>query len=221
MDGGEERKDFSVGLSRGQLITWVSVGLVILLVGGNYLRGQIGGVSNEAVVARTTSMTNGVGAGEGGDTGETAASTVIKIHVAGAVVAPGLYELRSGDRIYDALKLAGGALPEADMDMVNLAAKLTDGQQVFVPREGEPPPPGGSLAASGGGAADAAAGQTININTATGEELQQLDGIGEKTAQKIIDYRQEHGAFGSIEELMEVPGIGPAKFENIRESVTV
>lgn len=202
------------GISRRQLITWAVVGLIILAVGGNYLRGQLSKQGSAALLARTSTVV---------DTELTVGEKdePIKVHVAGAVSAPGIYELEEGDRVADALESAGGPLPDAAMDSINLAAVLMDGQQVFVPLAGQ----AGSAPAVAGGAATASpplsGDQPINLNTATAEQLEQLDGVGEKTAAKIVTYREEHGGFASIEELMEVPGIGPAKFEGIKDSVTV
>lgn len=214
MSGNEGDKHQIHELSRGQLITWVAVGIVILLVGGNYLRGQLSSAGSVAVPARTSTIESRRGGSEADD-------VRIKVHVAGAVVTPGIYELEDGERTADAVEMAGGTLPEADLDMINLAARLSDGQQVFVPRKGEVPVAAAGSTANAGMAAVGNGNQPININTATAAQLEQLDGVGEKTAQKIVAYREEHGGFASIEELMEVPGIGPAKFEGFKDSVTV
>lgn len=132
---------------------------------------------------------------------------VLLVHVVGAVRRPGLYRLPEGSRVADALKRAGGAREQAALELVNLASPVADGQQVIVPRaDGS-----GSQAASGGGSAPAGAQtQPVLLNSATLEELDTLPGVGPVTAQKILDYRTEHGAFGSVEELDAVPGIGPA-----------
>lgn len=190
-------------LTRRQVIAWAAVGLVILLLGGHYLRGQL----SKETTAEITAITVGLSSSED--------PAYIKVHVAGEVTTPGMYELQTGDRTADALDKAGGPLPSADLDQVNLAAKLTDGQQIIVPGEGI------EGAAAMAAASPSASGSIININTATAAELTELDGVGEKTAQKIIDYREESGGFKSIEELLEVPGIGPAKFEAMRDRVGV
>jgi competence protein ComEA len=123
--------------------------------------------------------------------------------------------------VYDAVRAAGGATDQADLDSLNLASKVKDGDKILVPVRVEPgadPPPGGGAPVPGGGAAS---GGLINLNSATVEQLDSLPGVGPSTAQKIIDYRTEHGGFRSVDELMEVPGIGPAKFAELKDKVTV
>lgn len=144
---------------------------------------------------------------------------VVYVHVGGAVHRPGLYELADGSRVFDAVRAAGGATDDADLDSLNLASKVKDGDKVLVPVRIEPgadPPPGAS-----GGTSTSSAGGLLNLNTATAEQLDALPGIGPSTAQKIIAYRTEHGGFSTIDELMEVSGIGPAKFEELKGLVTV
>ena len=136
------------------------------------------------------------------------------VHVVGAVRRPGLYRLGHGKRIADAVALAGGATPRADESAVNLAAPLADGQQIVVPARASP-------GAGGGGSADGGAARAgpVHLNTATLEDLDALPGVGPVTAQKILDYRQEHGVFGSVDELDAIPGIGPARLEQLRDLV--
>jgi competence protein ComEA len=138
------------------------------------------------------------------------------VHVVGAVRRPGLYRLREGSRIADAITRAGGATRKADMSLVNLAAPVSDGVQVVVPRRA-------AAAPARGGAAEAGAPGTpagpVHLSTATLEQLDALPGIGPVTAQKILDYRQENGGFASVDELDAVPGIGPARMEQLREVV--
>jgi len=204
-------------LSRQQLIAWSAVGLVILLIGANYLRGQLSASAHEETAAVTIGLK------------EDRTTSRLKVHVVGAVTRPGLYEVDAGSRVADALEKAGGATPAADLNLINLAAKLADGQQLVVPEKGDTEGLGtGATAASGAGSAGGSAGtgatgvkQPINLNTATAEQLDVLDGIGPKTAQKIIEYREAHGGFNSIEELMEVSGIGAAKFEQIKNQVVI
>jgi competence protein ComEA len=136
------------------------------------------------------------------------------VHVVGAVRRPGLYKLVHGARVADAVGRAGGATRKANLALINLAAPLADGEQVVVPLRGTA---GGGAAAPGSGGA--ASSGPVHLNTATLEELDALPGIGPVTAQKILDYRQEHGAFASVDELDAVPGIGPARLEQLRELV--
>src|SRR4051794_29037498 len=142
-----------------------------------------------------------------------AARPRVVVHVVGAVRRPGLYRLAQGNRIADAVHLAGGATPKADLELVNLAAPLVDGAQVVVPRRAD-----AAAAATSGAPATPAA--KVGLNRATVEELDALPGVGPTTAQKIVAYRQEHGAIGSVDELDAIPGIGPARLEQLRELVT-
>jgi len=137
------------------------------------------------------------------------------VHVAGAVRRPGVYRLRAGARVADAVERAGGARRRADLGAVNLAAELQDGRQVLVPLRAK----GGVAAANAAGAT--APGVPLNLNTATVEQLDELDGIGPATAQQIVAYREEHGGFGSVEELDQVPGIGETRLSALRDKVRV
>ena len=146
------------------------------------------------------------------------------VHVAGAVRRPGVYRLRPGARIDDAVREAGGPTRRADLSAVNLAAKVEDGRQVLVPERAPrvaagaaPGPASGSASASG----SAAPGQPLNLNTATLEQLDTLAGIGPATAQKILDFRDENGGFASVDELAQVPGIGEKRLASLREQVRV
>ena len=137
----------------------------------------------------------------------------VVVHVVGQVYKPGLYSLPEGSRVDDAIKRAGGPKPRAALALVNLAAPVADGQQVVVPsnREAAQALAGGSMAGGAGG--------PVHLNSATLDQLDELPGIGPVTAQKILDYRSEHGAFGSVEELDAVPGIGPATLDELRDLV--
>jgi competence protein ComEA len=139
----------------------------------------------------------------------------VLVHVAGAVRRPGVYRLRAGARVADAVERAGGARRRADLSAVNLAAKVEDGRQVLVPRRG------GVASASSAPGAPAAPAAPIDLNAATLEQLDTLDGVGPITAQKILDYREEHGSFGSVDELGQVPGIGEKRLAALREKVRV
>jgi competence protein ComEA len=140
---------------------------------------------------------------------------VILVDVAGWVRRPGVYEFDEGARVIDAIDAAGGARSGALLESLNLAAPLADGIQILVPREGEtvaPPPSGGAVAGVAG---------LINVNSATPIELEELPGVGEVIAQAIVDYRTENGPFASVDQLLDVSGIGDATLEDIRELVTV
>jgi competence protein ComEA len=139
-------------------------------------------------------------------------AATLYVDVVGAVRRPGLYRLRDGARVADAVSRAGGPTRRAELELVNLAARISDGEQIVVPRRGA----GGAV---GNVAAGSAGGGPVHLNSATLEQLDALPGIGPVTAQKILDYRQEHGAFGSVDELDGVPGIGPARLANLRPLV--
>jgi competence protein ComEA len=153
----------------------------------------------------------------------------VTVHVAGAVRRPGLYRLPAGSRVNDALRRAGGAGRTADLTAVNLAAKLEDGRQILVPRRppaaarGAPVAAAGGSAAGGGStvAAPGAPAAPINLNTATLEQLDTLDGVGPGIAQRILNYREQHGGFRRVEELGEVPGIGDKRLATLTPLVTV
>jgi competence protein ComEA len=136
------------------------------------------------------------------------------VDVAGWVRHPGVYEFREGDRVMDAIHAAGGPRRGAVLESLNLAAPLADGTQVLVPR----PQPAVSAGSAGAGTAAPA---KININTATAAELDALPGVGEVIAQRIVDYRTTNGPFRSVDDLLDVSGIGPVTLEDMRSMVTV
>ena len=152
----------------------------------------------------------------------TTAPLAVVVHVAGAVVAPGLHKLSPGARVADAIEAAGGLLAGADEARINLAAPLADGERVYVPVAGEDAPP---VVVGGTGPSDTAGGGPpagpVNLNTADEAELDVLPGVGPATAGAIITYREEIGGFTSVDELLDVPGIGETKLEQLRPLVTV
>ncbi|MCS7007510.1 MAG: ComEA family DNA-binding protein [Gaiellaceae bacterium] len=148
-----------------------------------------------------------------------AARPLVVVHVVGAVRSPGLLRLPEGSRVVDAVERAGGATRKADLAGVNLAAPLVDGTQVVVPfRAG----PGAMPSVVGGGSPPVGSGSRppVSLSSATAEELDALPGVGPVTAQRILDYRAEHGPFASVDDLDAVPGIGPARIEQLRDLVT-
>jgi competence protein ComEA len=144
---------------------------------------------------------------------EPAPARKVVVHVVGQVFKPGLYSLPEGSRVDDAISTAGGPKPKAVLELVNLAAPVADGQQIVVPSRRD------AAVAAAGGTGPSALGSRVHLNSATLEQLDELPGIGPITAQKILDYRAEHGAFGSVDELDAVPGIGPATLAELRDLV--
>jgi competence protein ComEA len=155
---------------------------------------------------------------------------IITVHVAGSVKNPGVYRLKYGSRINDGIVAAGGATSAANLDVINLATVLNEGEQIYVPKRGEKPHTitdrpqlGGGGGAAGGlngvggatGATNSAVPQLININLASVVELEQLPGVGPATAKAIVAYREKNGAFLKVEDLLKVRGIGPAKLSEI------
>lgn len=150
-----------------------------------------------------------------------APSGLVVVDVAGKVRHPGVYRLPTGSRVTDAVTAAGGLLPGVDATSVNLAAKLADGQQIVVGAAG---PAGGPADPSEGGASGGGAsggGGLLDLNTATAAQLDALPGVGPVLAQRIVDWRTQHGRFDSVEELNSVSGIGDAKFADLKPLVTV
>jgi competence protein ComEA len=171
----------------------------------------------------------GGGSGPGDDpaavpegTGAAPTGTVV-VHVAGAVAKPGVVQLPAGSRVHEAITAAGGGTPGADLDRLNLATVVEDGQKIHVPLDGEEVPAAAAPGAGGEGDGNAgtAAGDKTNLNTAGVEELDALPKVGPVLAQRIVDWRKEHGAFKNVEELDAVDGVGPKMLEALLPLVTV
>jgi len=216
-------------IPRAQVVLYAVVVAAIAFLGARALRPQ-----TVAEPAGTAAATGRERTSPGSRSGQDGAITIgregggrVYVHVAGAVRRPGVYRLRGASRVADAVRRAGGGLAAADLDQVNLAAKVTDGQQVLVPRRlaaSAGAAPTGSPATMGAGPTAGAAGEPvvpINLNAATLEQLDTLDGVGPATAQKILDERTRRGGFRSVEDLANVPGIGPKRLAAIRAKVRV
>ena len=185
-------------MSRVQLVVYAAVAAALLLVGARAIRGETAPEPSFAVGAEAPQGASFSISGQGGD---------LVVHVAGAVRRPGVYRMPAGARVDDAVSRAGGAAPRAELEAVNLAARLADGQQVVVPERAA----GGAAAAVG-----TAAEGPISLGTATVEQLEEIDGIGPVTAAAIVEFRDERGGLSSVEQLDQVPGIGPATMESLR-----
>lgn len=155
----------------------------------------------------------------------TTVATELLVHAAGAVQSPGLYRLAAGARVADLVEAAGGPVDDSDIDRLNLATPLTDGQRVYVPRLGEVAEPGpvapGATDAGGPGTDGSPAAGLVDVNTATAEQLDTLPGVGPATAAAILEERERRGRFGSVDDLLDVRGIGEAKLEALRDLVRV
>ena len=198
-----ERVDLLQFVSRQRAFAGIALLAVALFVGGRQLLGAGRAQSAQPLVAERS-----VGA-------RAEAAPRLVVHVVGAVRRPGLYRLGHGTRIADAVAKAGGPAPRADLSLVNLAAPVADGTQVMVPIKA---PPASAGPTESGGSSPGTAGP-VRLNTATLEQLDALPGVGPVTAQKILDHRQQHGAFSSVDDLDAIPGIGPARLEQLRPLV--
>ena len=187
------------------LIVYALVLAVVALIGARWLDRSRAGDAGPAEPAKIEVQAEG--------------SARATVHVAGEVRHPGVYRMRAGARVQEAVMRAGGPTRRADTTQINLAAKVEDGRQVLVPARAV------AAGANGGtgtvAPATAATGLPVNLNTATLEQLDALDGIGPQTAQSILEYRDANDGFGSVEELGEVPGIGDKRLESLREQVRV
>ena len=157
---------------------------------------------------------------------KTADEEICIIHIAGAVHQPGVYQLSKGKRIIDALKMAGGEMEKANLNAVNLAAHLYDGQKIvipFIPQNNEDMLIEAALSNEGSQQNTYSSSNSglLNLNAVTSHQLETLPGIGPVLAERILEHRKNHGLFRHIEEIMSVPGIGEKKFEDIKELITV
>jgi competence protein ComEA len=195
-----------IAVSRSTALVIVSVTLAALVLLGQRFA-QVGAAKESEVVAAPLEPAT-----------TTPSRPILVVHVVGEVRRPGLYRLRDGARIADAVRRAGGASRRADLAALNLAAPLVDGIQVLVPSRVAAPP--GESASGAGEGADAGVATRVSLSSATVDELDELPGVGPVTAQKIVDYRTEHGPFASVDDLDAVPGIGPTRIEQLRDLVT-
>lgn len=188
------------GMSRSQLFVYGAVALALLVVGARAIaaEGDVGGGGRVGAVG-----------GSGAAVTMSATGSVV-VDVAGAVLRPGVYRLPAGARVRDALRRAGGATSAARLEAINRAARLADGQQVVVPSAVRP---------AGEVVAGAEAEGPVSLGTATAEQLDEIEGIGPVTAEKIVEFRDGQGGLASVEQLDEISGIGPATMESLRAAL--
>jgi competence protein ComEA len=187
---------------RSHVFLWIAAGLLVLAVGYRVLGSRSPEPPPVAVKRHAAAKAPHAAVGR------------VYVHVAGAVRRPGLYRVGAGTRVGRAVKLAGGPTGKADLAATNLAAQVEDGQQILVPIRGAATSP----AAATTGTATPPAGP-ISLASATQAQLEELDGIGPTLAARILEYRDEHGGFRSVEELGEVDGIGEVRLAALREAV--
>jgi competence protein ComEA len=199
-------------LSRSQLLVYGAIAAALLVVGFRWVQGSDGGGTSRAVSFESSASTGSGGGSAGGSFSVGGSSEDVVVDVAGEVRRPGVYRMPSGARVNDAIARAGGASGGADLEAINLAARLSDGQQVVVPAKAA----GGAAATATSGSASAAPAGPISLGSATAADLDTIEGIGPVTAQKILEFRDQHGGVSSIDELSQIPGIGPATMEALR-----
>src|SRR4051812_39518707 len=185
-------------LNRTQLIVYAAIAIAVLIIGARWIRSGGGGSAAGTEVSFAADSSR-----------DAAGSRDVVVHVAGDVRRPGVYRLPAGSRVTDAVRRAGGFAGGANQDAINLAARLSDGQEVVVPG------PGAMSAGAG------PSGQTgpISLGGATVQQLDGIEGIGPVTAQKIIEFRDQHGGLSSVNQLDEVDGIGPSTMQTLRAAL--
>ena len=214
-----------LGISRVNPVALVGIAFVSIAVIVLICLSAWGFFASPGVVVQRTDDSLSTTEAESG-TDETAVKHIF-VHVVGSVQAPGMVELEAGQRVSDAVQAAGGFTPEADQLSVNLARQVEDGEQIVVGSVQEGAASSGSAQSSSSSSKQSSETSTsvasgkVNINTATVEQLTTLKGVGEATAQKIIDYRQQNGSFKKIEDLKNVSGIGDKRYAALKDSITV
>jgi competence protein ComEA len=219
-------------LSRTQVAVYGAIAVALLFVGARAVRGEDGGGGGDDAGYTSSygdyeSASGGdeAGGGEEDEAGDDEADeesfavsgsgSDVVVDVTGAVGRPGVYRLPAGSRVNDAVQRAGGATGKAELDSVNLAARLADGQQVVVPER--VPAAAGGIPGATTAVAPGAEDAPISLGTATVEQLDTIDGIGPVTAEDIVKFREEHGGLSSVDQLDQISGIGPATMEALRE----
>jgi competence protein ComEA len=198
----------------GRVAGWAAGVIAVCVAGTLWWSGVFSaGRDDGSLQAATLSVAKASAESSGGT--EPAIAATVTVHVVGEVRRPGVYELAGGSRAIDAINAAGGLLGAADQSAVNLARIVADGEQIAVPRQGQGGPSGGAAAAGAG-----VLPGKVDLNTATEAQLDTLPGVGPATAAKIVSDRKENGPFRTVDDLLRVPGIGPAKFDALKDLVT-
>ena len=197
-------------------------GLLLVAAIAGYLFYQVGQNQSAAALPGDPPAAAGVGRRSAPRTTTTTQPPVL-VHVAGAVAHPGLVRVPAGSRVADAIAAAGGGVPDADLDRLNLAAKVTDGERIPVAKVGEPggPAPADAGGASGSGVTGSGDSGPVDLNTATPAQLDTLPGVGPSLAAAIISERERRGGFTSVDQLRDVRGIGEKRFADLKSLVTV
>lgn len=216
-------------ISRGQVLVYAAIAAVLVVVGISSLRGGEDAQPDLTGTAPAAAPGPRSGAssrnGDGGGLAITGGDRKVVVDVSGAVARPGVYRLAGGSRVIDAIRRAGGPARGAMVGAINRAAVLADGQQVVLPKRaagsgagggGSVPGPAGPVGSGGSGTGGSG---PVSLGTATSDQLQQIDGIGPVTAEKIIEFRDSQGGLGSVEELDQVSGIGPVTMESLRSAL--
>jgi competence protein ComEA len=202
--------------ARSTIVIWVIAAALAVVAAVRLLGGEDASAPPVSLDGGPAPGAAGRGAGS---RGSGMAEPELYVHVAGAVRRPGLIRLARGSRVATALERAGGPTARADLTLVNLAAELQDGQQIVVPIEGA----AGEAGAAGGGAGAAGVGEVagakLHLSTASAEQLDEIDGIGPTLAERIVEYRDAHGGFRSVQELAEVEGIGEKRLATLRDAL--
>ncbi|AYM03030.1 ComEA family DNA-binding protein [Levilactobacillus brevis] len=228
---GQRIQEWWFGLPRQRQLLAVLGGIGVLVIGGWLMLHQPASAALPAAIPPATTSSGRVQSTTSGhpQAASQASShdTRVFVDVQGAVNHPGLYQFSPEMRVADAIKAAGGLVARADRQQINLATRLTDQQQLYLPLKGEKRPAtatsSSTPASSGSGtSANSSSGSAtvVNLNTATVTDLQQLTGVGAKKAQKIVDYRTEHGSFQSVADLAQVPGFGEKTVANLQDQLT-
>jgi competence protein ComEA len=202
-------------LSRSQLVVYGAVAVALLLLGARWIR-------SADAQSPPTGVSYAPGSSNSGSSGSASGSFAVDsqgggdvvVDVAGAVGKPGVYRLPAGTRVNDAIQRAGGATARADAESINLAARLSDGQQIVVPNRAKSL--AGVAAASPAPGTDAASTGPISLGSATVAQLDTIEGIGPVTAQDIVDFRDQRGGISSVDQLDQISGIGPATMDVLR-----